>query len=263
MKLAIMSDVHLEFGELPVENLHGCDVLVLAGDILVARTLEQLTAEPHTDAYKLRNRYVQFVEQCVSEFKHVVAIAGNHEFYGGKFVQSVGTLRKFYGELGVHYFECDVLELEGYKFCGCTMWTDFNNDPLVAWDAKRFINDFQRIVDDSEAHYTKLRTESVQKRHQQSVNWLNSVVDHSTIVVTHMAPHEQSVHPRFKGDQLSHYYYVDMSRLICNNQPQLWIHGHMHNCSDYQLYNTRVICNPRGYVGYETTEGYRYKVIEL
>ena len=31
----------------------------------------------------------------------------------------------------------------------------------------------------------------------------------------------------------------------------LWIHGHMHNSSDYVERGTRVICNPRGYLPFE------------
>jgi Icc-related predicted phosphoesterase len=27
----------------------------------------------------------------------------------------------------------------------------------------------------------------------------------------------------------------------------LWIHGHMHESFDYEVYGTRLVCNPRGY----------------
>jgi len=27
----------------------------------------------------------------------------------------------------------------------------------------------------------------------------------------------------------------------------LWVHGHMHESFDYEIYGTRVVCNPRGY----------------
>jgi predicted phosphodiesterase len=41
MKIALASDVHLEFGPMTVENSEKADVLVLAGDILVAAHLYQ------------------------------------------------------------------------------------------------------------------------------------------------------------------------------------------------------------------------------
>jgi calcineurin-like phosphoesterase family protein len=34
-------------------------------------------------------------------------------------------------------------------------------------------------------------------------------------------------------------------------QVKLWIHGHTHDDFDYVINQTRVVCNPRGYVKYE------------
>ena len=38
----------------------------------------------------------------------------------------------------------------------------------------------------------------------------------------------------------------DLTRLM--GRSRLWIHGHMHNASDYEVNGTRVVANPRGYV---------------
>ena len=39
MKIALASDVHLEFGEISFENTENADVLILSGDICVVRDL--------------------------------------------------------------------------------------------------------------------------------------------------------------------------------------------------------------------------------
>ena len=39
MKIALASDVHLEFGPLEINNTNGADVLILSGDICVAHNL--------------------------------------------------------------------------------------------------------------------------------------------------------------------------------------------------------------------------------
>jgi hypothetical protein len=31
----------------------------------------------------------------------------------------------------------------------------------------------------------------------------------------------------------------------------LWTHGHMHDPFDYMIGSTRVVCNPRGYLGHD------------
>jgi hypothetical protein len=41
MKIALVSDVHLEFGDLDFENNSGADVLILGGDICVANDMAQ------------------------------------------------------------------------------------------------------------------------------------------------------------------------------------------------------------------------------
>jgi hypothetical protein len=47
-------------------------------------------------------------------------------------------------------------------------------------------------------------------------------------------------------------YSSDLSAFILDNpQIKLWTHGHTHEDFDYMLGSTRIVCNPRGYDGYE------------
>ena len=41
MKLAIASDLHVEFGDIDLENTQGADLLILAGDIVQLKDLEK------------------------------------------------------------------------------------------------------------------------------------------------------------------------------------------------------------------------------
>lgn len=59
MKIQLVSDIHLEFGQKVVINNAGADVLVLAGDICCARNF---------------SKYMWFFEDCASKFKNVVYI---------------------------------------------------------------------------------------------------------------------------------------------------------------------------------------------
>jgi hypothetical protein len=44
----------------------------------------------------------------------------------------------------------------------------------------------------------------------------------------------------------------------------LWTHGHTHEDFDYMIGTTRVVCNPRGYIGYEQrADTWQPKLIEL
>jgi len=50
-----------------------------------------------------------------------------------------------------------------------------------------------------------------------------------TVVVTHHAPHPTSL----PTDDLAHCYASDMSHLMQDRQPDLWVHGHIHSRADY------------------------------
>ena len=64
-------------------------------------------------------------------------------------------------------------------------------------------------------------------------------------IVTHHAPHPNSIPPRYATDLLSACYASDLTRLM--GRAGLWIHGHMHYSVDYEVNGTRIVANPRGY----------------
>jgi hypothetical protein len=73
------------------------------------------------------------------------------------------------------------------------------------------------------------------------------------VVVTHHAPSKASIKPRYQGDHLMNGgYSSDLSEFILDNpQIKVWTHGHTHDHFDYMIGSTRILCNPRGYAGYE------------
>ena len=68
-----------------------------------------------------------------------------------------------------------------------------------------------------------------------------------TVVVTHHAPSSRSVHPRYARDQLTPAFASSLEMMMDGERAALWVHGHMHDSFDYEIYGTRVVCNPRGY----------------
>ena len=60
-------------------------------------------------------------------------------------------------------------------------------------------------------------------------------------------------------------YSSDLSEFILDHpQIRLWTHGHTHDEFDYMVGTTRVVCNPRGYEGYEArAEQWKLKTVEI
>ena len=60
-------------------------------------------------------------------------------------------------------------------------------------------------------------------------------------------------------------YHSDLTEFIMDRpEIKLWVHGHMHDDFDYMIGDTRVVCNPRGYIGYETrAKTWNLKYVEV
>ena len=270
MKIALCSDLHLEFADINIQNTENADVLILSGDILVAEDLHnhpEMSYGPYSkvnladlgrrQATALRFR--EFIKRCSFQFPHVVVIAGNHEFYHGNWKASIQYLRDEYSKFdNVHFLEQDLKVIDDVTFIGGTLWTDCNKgDPLTLHALGDMMNDF-RIIRNDELGFTKLRPAHTMHRHQQTVSYIKTVLadrkDSKVVVVGHHAPSFNSVHERYLNDKLTNGGYAsDLSEFILDHpQIVLWTHGHMHDPSDYMVGETRVVCNPRGYAGHDS-----------
>jgi Icc-related predicted phosphoesterase len=85
-------------------------------------------------------------------------------------------------------------------------------------------------------------------------------VDHVTrdpgsyVVVGHHCPSELSVAAQYKGNLLNAAFRSGLDAFIeARPQIRLWLHGHTHYNFNYWIGETRVVCNPRGYIGHESS----------
>jgi predicted phosphodiesterase len=279
MKIAIASDLHLEFGDYEIENTEQADVLILSGDIMIARDLhdhpeENISKSEQNSLGKRQEsalRFRDFLKRVSLKFPNVVYVAGNHEFYRGKFIGSLQDLRnECFKFPNIHFMEDDCRKIDDVTFIGSTLWTDMNKgDPLTLHSVADMMNDFRLIVHDG-LGYTRLRPAHVADRHRRSVAYIRAVTERKFeekfVVVGHMAPSKISIHPKYKDDHIINGAYTsDLSEFILDHpQIKLWTHGHTHEDFDYQIGSTRIVCNPRGYIGYEPrADNYKLKYVEI
>jgi len=234
MKLNILSDLHLSVDALTNPE-NDADVVILAGDI----------ARPR-----------EAVAWASAFAKPVLYVPGNHEFYGGSIAGTVAELKRLCAGTNVRVLDNDEVIVNGVRFLGTTLWTDFQlfgNDEeqaLAMQKAQRFMRDFSRIriSDDSDSIFSPAHSAQLFSVHAA---WLASKLaePHAepTVVITHHAPSRTSIHPRFAESLMNACFVSDAERLLDSDRVRLWIHGHTHDSFDYVVNGTRVVCNPRGY----------------
>lgn len=250
MKLQIMSDMHLEFGPIDVSTLKtDADVLILAGDIVVAR---------HVNA----GVYDYFFDWALANYKHVLMVMGNHEHYGGDVNESYDIIEARWPNLIL--LERDGHTIGDIHFYGATLWTDMNKeDGHMMLRAKFGMNDF-RTVSNGPVRLDPLDTVKI---HNLTIMDIADMASSGKriVVIGHHSPSYRSVDGRYKNDDLNGAYASDLDDFIeARSNIELWIHGHMHSNNDYMIGKTRILANPRGYYGYELNPGFQPQlVVEL
>ena len=261
MRVNVISDLHLEFGELV---LPGGDVLILSGDILEAKNLKVQDFTPEVLELNKRmnikdSRYVQFFTEECAKYKHVIYVMGNHEHYHFKFNKTREHLKANL-PANVHLLEKESVELDGVVFIGATLWTDCNNgDPMTMMTLQHGMNDYKTVTNHYKAKglYYKLTPKVTYEDHIRAKSYISETTkaagDKPVVVVTHHAPSRQSTHPMYASEiHLNGGYSSNLDEFVLDHPNiKVWTHGHTHHTFDYMIGDTRILCNPRGYNKYE------------
>ena len=243
MKALLISDLHFEFhrdgGLSFVESLPEADVLLCPGDL--------------SNAAGIWEALLLLLEK----YPHVVYTYGNHEFYGSnipavktkveKLVNRLPKMGNLYGKL--HVLDNSTCEIEGRRFIGTTLWF---RKVMGGLKYERMLNDFSQIGNSHQRIY---------EENDKAEEFLRDTVTGDDIVLTHHMPAPQSVHPKYADSPINRFFLTDVSWIIEQRQPKLWVHGHTHESCDYCIGRTQVLCNPFGYVAYEENRAFNPDLI--
>ena len=232
MKLWILSDLHMEFGDFVPPKVDA-DVVILAGDT---------------------NLGLDGVQWAKKTFQMpVVMVLGNHEYYQQTFPRLLRSLRQECHGSQIVILENSAVTLGDVTFLGCTLWTSFDlapNSTMAQMLAAQGMNDYRsiRVFPD----FRRLEPSDTIAAHAESVDWLGKACrQHQArkrVIITHHAPSRQSVAGCVKYEQLAPAYASDLDEFIAQSGAALWVHGHIHVPNDYRIGATRVVSNPRGYL---------------
>lgn len=246
MKIALFSDIHLEFEDWVPPSLD-VDVVVLAGDIGPAKKSIEW-AQHHFDI-------------------PVIFIPGNHEYYGQEYHATNRLLLKSAEKSNVTVLLNDVITIKGVEFVGTTFWTDYNlerTQDFAMYIASRSMNDFKRIKMDTGQKSVLFQPEHALQLNTNAVEFLEDVFarpNDRRVVITHHAPSKISLGENRKGSYLGPSYASNFDSLVSSSGAKLWLHGHTHHCVDYSIGEVRVVSNQRGYVPHEPVETFQENLV--
>ncbi len=266
------SDIHLEFMDydIPPMQLDKETYLVLAGDIGVI----------HGERNKARLE--NFLKRVSSQFLSVIIILGNHEFYNGAFTRTIEDMRAICAAFkNVHFLNNESIEFEDAVFIGSTLWTSCSNGSGLADFYWKDISDSRviRYGPPSHPYHGKFLVGNQLAEHLKGKRFINFEVkkfaqaNKKVVVVAHHGISAKSIAPQYTGDIYNMFFVEELTNFFMDLNPDLIVHGHVHNAFDYYLDDdrvlskTRVVVNPRGYIGHEEPPEDRgfdeYKFIEL
>ena len=247
MKIQIASDLHMEHWRRdlpdPVDQFapdEVRDLLILAGDITDGKTDYGLA----------------FIRREL-DISPVIYVPGNHEYYYASKQKVDNWWRAFatYHQ-GIHYLNDETVEIGGLRFYGAEWCSDFWGDEQHYY-FERLVMDFRLTRDwNTTRHVEEFRrvTESMKK--------LAGEVD---VVITHFPPTLDAMDRALYGAQLTNPYFInDCEWLVRQVGAKLWVSGHTHTPFDYQVGDTRVVGNPRGFREEQAQPGFSaMKTVEV
>lgn len=264
MNIQLLSDLHLEaHPHFIPEPAPGADVLVLAGDVGSYQEGSQLGDEDFGLA-----RFSP-LPQGAGWPTPVLFVPGNHEYDAQDFDAAHHRLRSTCDRLGIIWLERETVELQGVRFIGTTLWSDF--DALADHEGSTDLGRRLKLRDKAfraanfylrktggTRHAAPFLAEAMRDHALVCQQWLAEALaapfEGPTVAVTHFAPSLRSADPR--------YGLVPGTAGFCNAldgllpHAQLWLHGHLHAPSDYRAqglradgspWQCRVVANPLGY----------------
>ena len=234
VRLHVLSDLHLEQAPFVMPGVEA-DVIVLGGDTATG------------------TRGVDWVRGW-ADGRPVLYLAGNHEFYGHSLPDLIGELRVAAGGSSVRVLENDEVVINGVRFLGCTLWSDFDFDGAEHREysmhvCERVVNDYAYIAFGPAGR--ALAARDTRMLHLSSRRWLADRLAEPhvgpTVVVTHHQPLIRGSPPTPALRAIAGAFASDLTDLMGADRVAMWIYGHTHRAADLDVDGTRVLSNPRGY----------------
>ena len=229
----------------------------MAGDIFSAFPLRAFRTD--AESRKEHKRFERFCRTELSKYQHVLYVMGNHEYWRDYMPDVPGLLRDFLAEHAPHVrlLDNEATQIGGVHFVGTTLWADHGSGGPDELLIRRGYNDFNRIWVPSQCEFARkgrrrALPHDLKALHQAAIAFLHQTIPglgEPVVLITHHAPSWQSAHGHDYGTPYLDPCYCSnqVDFILQNPHIKLAIHGHTHHRENYQIGDTKILSNPRGY----------------
>jgi Icc-related predicted phosphoesterase len=257
MKIQLLSDLHLEANrDFVATPAPGADLLVLAGDVGSYQRRKDGSTMPEADWGLQRfSPLPQYGGWPVP----VLFVPGNHEYDGLDVDTAHSELRTACERLGIRWLERETVVIDGVRFIGTTLWTDYDTFVPPAAPLTERLRQRHKAFRSANFYLAKMAGQrrgalfdaaAMRELGLECQDWLRSTLAQAyeagpTVVVTHFAPTLHSADPRYGHNPGTAGFCNALDDLL--PYADLWLHGHLHCRTDVQVGRCRIVANPLGY----------------
>lgn len=229
---------------------HKCGkVLILAGDI--SSSINQIK---------------WFVEYVSSYYEKIFYVHGNHEMYvlhGDNSLTKIEILKRELNNIdNCIFLDGQVIEFEGIKFGGCSMFYDFSyginhfglNETQMKFLWKKNIRDSFMINDGiTKDYYVKQETGQFINILFDPISFFNKEKEkleklkECDVIISHVMPFVHKFYPKKYHNAETGFFMFDGEEFISKSKVKYWFAGHTHTLTDAKKFGVRLLINPYGY----------------
>ena len=237
MQIQYVSDLHLnDFPDTkPFSDFvkpGGAPILVVAGDVCPAD----------------HPLYEPFLRWCSRNWRHVLIIAGNHEYFCTVIPRNMDTIEKEIERICAPLPNVVFLQgsrstlIDGVRFVGTTLWSDV--DPAI-WNVLGEKGDYAASFVEGRRR-TPADTVTLHRRQKAELDKAIQAAREPLVVITHHLPSLTLVSPEYHESPTVACYASNCDGLF-RPPVKLWICGHAHRQGKFGVKGIPCVMNALGY----------------
>lgn len=214
------------------------EILIIAGDIGVATEKDEL------GNLRINSGYSQVLKYLKTRWNRVILIPGNHEYYESgeiilndeisenKIIEVNNLISNECEKYMIDFLNKDIIEIDGYTFMGCTLWSDMDKSLFDKLNRKNWNFTTHSELIETHKNHKEWIERNLEKFKMRDDSNIKSYSD-KVVVITHYLPTFSLLHSKYTRGKYTHTtsaYVCDLDCLIekYDYLVPIWICGHSH-----------------------------------